>query len=1047
MPEPCRGKLLALATEGIVPVMAGCAGALAGGPDGGVVGGMIGVAVGQSVEKVINYFGGRIVQQWAGWFRKQPPEERDRALADLAATTPEEARKQAEDILDRIVLEPLAPADRDLALSYLSLLPGSIDRALCKPSPSGTRSLPQTISVEEPQQLLSLLPMSLPPYRIGVEVPGTPYRLDALLGTGGFGAVYRASTRSLQHLPLAIKFCLDSGLAQSLHRERDNLERLMKAGGEDWSPRVVRLYGYDLDHETPYLVYEFVTGGDLIRYLAARHEKLGRPIDAAEIFALITQIAEALTFAHDNGLVHRDLKPANVLVEGGVIKLADFGLGGVNAARAVQVSRIGATTVDLLSLADQASLFRGAGTPLYMAPEQRRGLPPDPRHDLYSLGVMWYQLLVGDVSRELHPGWAKELILRHKVPQAHIALIDACVGYFDERPKHAGELLQMMREAGEVAIAPATSAPPPVPLTPPLSAVPVAPGNELRESLLVNMVKELLDAYHGDFSLKDKKRFILGPGIAVALVLLSVGSTEGMRGSGGLGLSVFLGSLAAGISALVFLGRQKAAGDRIRAAISSLEREFPAVVAGWGGVPVLKDRALVEQIARKMGLAVEMPPSAPPPILAMPPLSAVPVAPGGELRHSLLVNMVKELLDAHCSVFSLKGKRKVIFGPGIVVAFVFFVASATERMPYAASLPISLFFGGAAAGITALALLERQKRTEIRLKGAIASLEREFPAVVAGWGGSPVLKDRVLVEQIARKMGIAIDPPPSMKPAASPSPLHFVTIDPARKVSAVEYLRELSRAQRKLHDHGPRKTVPWPIAIILGLLFGIPAGVGVGMYAYIMTAPQVYIDYKTGMSVTEMYDTRGYELDESSQMKQRRNADLTAGLCGVGAGAGLAVGFALLLGFLPWYRWRLLVSLVFAGLLAAPIGTGFGLLLYSQLQPYKTGPNEQGNLVFHLASGLPITEAYYLREQMFTMANALLLGFSIGTILLLSLAFAFHSLYVRRVRASTVAVEEQARRTAEAFHELAAAGGGVEGLSRPGSARHLLLGMGESLND
>ena len=84
--------------------------------------------------------------------------------------------------------------------------------------------------------------------------------------------------------------------------------------------------------------------------------------------------------------------------------------------RAAARSRIGASTVDYLSLADQASLFRGAGTPLYMSPEQRRGAPPDPRHDLYALGVVWFQLLVGDVSRELHHGWAKELAVRFGVP-------------------------------------------------------------------------------------------------------------------------------------------------------------------------------------------------------------------------------------------------------------------------------------------------------------------------------------------------------------------------------------------------------------------------------------------------------------------------------------------------------------------------------------------------------------------------------------------------------------------------------------------------------
>jgi len=131
------------------------------------------------------------------------------------------------------------------------------------------------------------------------------------------------------------------------------------------------------------------------------------------------------------------------------LKLADFGLGGVAAARAVARSRIGTSTVDYLSLADQASLFRGAGTPLYMSPEQRRGASPDPKHDLYALGVMWFQLLIGDVSRELHHGWAKELTLRFRVPADHIALIERCVGWYDERPKDAGELLPLLQEAAK----------------------------------------------------------------------------------------------------------------------------------------------------------------------------------------------------------------------------------------------------------------------------------------------------------------------------------------------------------------------------------------------------------------------------------------------------------------------------------------------------------------------------------------------------------------------------------------------------------------------
>jgi hypothetical protein len=116
--------------------------------------------------------------------------------------------------------------------------------------------------------------------------------------------------------------------------------------------------------------------------------------------------------------------------------------------------------VSFLPPDERASLFRGAGTPLYMAPEQRRGAAPDPRHDLYSLGVMWFQLLVDDVTRELHPGWAKELTVRFRVPRAHIDLIERCVGWLEERPGDAGELLGLLRaaEGGVVsAAAPAAS--------------------------------------------------------------------------------------------------------------------------------------------------------------------------------------------------------------------------------------------------------------------------------------------------------------------------------------------------------------------------------------------------------------------------------------------------------------------------------------------------------------------------------------------------------------------------------------------------------------
>src|SRR5262245_16817403 len=116
-----RDVLLRLAAEGMVPVIGGCARALVGGPGG--------VIVGRSVEMAINRFGRGIVETWRGWFAKAGPEERADAVAELAALSPEAARREARELL--IELAPdAAPQDLAFAVDYLSSLPHALGRAL-----------------------------------------------------------------------------------------------------------------------------------------------------------------------------------------------------------------------------------------------------------------------------------------------------------------------------------------------------------------------------------------------------------------------------------------------------------------------------------------------------------------------------------------------------------------------------------------------------------------------------------------------------------------------------------------------------------------------------------------------------------------------------------------------------------------------------------------------------------------------------------------------------------------------------------------------------
>jgi tetratricopeptide (TPR) repeat protein len=331
------------------------------------------------------------------WWSERSAEQRSADLAALAQASPEEIRQQAAEIARELAGDQPGTTQQALAL-YLSLVPGQVRKSLRRPGdPNGT-----TVAAEQvPRQaddLIPLLPAKLPRFKPGDRpLPGVDWELDELLGVGGFGEVWRARNPLLDGVPpVALKFCLDQNMAQYLRNEAAVLNRVMRQGRH---PGIVTLERTYLSAETPCLEYEFIVGGDLAGLIQVWHRSDPKP-SALEICRVFHKLAEVVGFAHSQNpsIVHRDLKPANILRQVGPdgasqLKVADFGIGALATRQAINEQTRGTTRGLFL-----ASALRGSCTPLYASPQQMRGDSPDPRDDVFALGVIWYQMLTGDLT-------------------------------------------------------------------------------------------------------------------------------------------------------------------------------------------------------------------------------------------------------------------------------------------------------------------------------------------------------------------------------------------------------------------------------------------------------------------------------------------------------------------------------------------------------------------------------------------------------------------------------------------------------------------------
>jgi eukaryotic-like serine/threonine-protein kinase len=203
------------------------------------------------------------------------------------------------------------------------------------------------------------------------EVLAGRYELDEVLGTGGMALVYRGTDRVL-HRTVAVKVLADPRARDPVFVERFRREA-RSAGGLN-HPGIVAVYDTGSDQDRHFIVMEHVDGRTLAELLTRDEGRLS-PRQTAHI---VGQVASALAYAHENGVVHRDVKPANIMVTtAGDAKIMDFGI-----ARA--------TTGEPLT---QTAAVMGTAT--YIAPEQAEGKPVDPRTDIYALGATMYQMLAG----------------------------------------------------------------------------------------------------------------------------------------------------------------------------------------------------------------------------------------------------------------------------------------------------------------------------------------------------------------------------------------------------------------------------------------------------------------------------------------------------------------------------------------------------------------------------------------------------------------------------------------------------------------------------
>ncbi len=329
-------------------------------------------------------------------------------------------------------------------IAALALLFGHAGHQLGAARARAAAASPPAAPAASPERIASASGVAAQPATLG------RYRIESEIGRGSMGAVYLGRDPqigrvvAIKTLALGREFAADR-----IGEARERFFREAETAGRLQHPDIVTIFDAGEADDLAWIAMEYVRGTDLQRYTAP-----GTLLPVPRVLEIVSRVAEALSYAHSQGVVHRDIKPANVMVdlEGSLVKVMDFGVARLDDASRTRTGIV-------------------LGTPSFMSPEQMSGRRSDGRSDLYSLGVMLFQLLTGTLPFE--GGNMAELMrrivnepapdVRSVRPQLPQALADVVTLALEKRPEvRYADGIQMAQDLRAVAaemLAPASNPP------------------------------------------------------------------------------------------------------------------------------------------------------------------------------------------------------------------------------------------------------------------------------------------------------------------------------------------------------------------------------------------------------------------------------------------------------------------------------------------------------------------------------------------------------------------------------------------------------------